>query len=136
MDRSHWVLPLAFGLAILILTGCGKDEPSVKVAPASGRVVSVGDIKARGLILFVPNIGVGKEAIQAEGIVAEDGAFSMETYPHGKGVIPGSYKVILVGSVAKGAKRYGRYSAPRTTPWTIEIDEAGNTDIELKLTDD
>jgi hypothetical protein len=124
------------GCAILILTGCSKDGPAVKLAPARGRVVSVGDAKARGPISFVPDVKDGNAGMPAEGTIAEDGTFSVETYPHGKGAIPGSYKVILAGGAGKKAQKYKKYTTAGTTPWAVEIPETGKTDIELKFIDD
>ena len=54
-------------------------------------------------VCFIPDITKGnRDGQQATGQTAEDGSFTLQTYPHGEGVMPGYYKVtcVVFGGVA------------------------------------
>ncbi len=85
-------------------------------------------------ICFIPDITKGnRDGLQATGQTAEDGSFTLQTYPHGDGVMPGFYKVtcIVFGGVAVPQK----YRNATQTPLVVEVKEQGNDHLFLNLTD-
>jgi hypothetical protein len=85
-------------------------------------------------LCFVPDLGRGnRDGLQATGQTAEDGSFTLQTYPHGPGVMVGSYKVICI--VYGGPKIPQIYRDPTQTPLAVVVKEPGIDDLILALSD-
>lgn len=116
-----------FLIGLMFLAGC-SDKP--KLVPFAGKVVVEGRTRLSGdpIIALVPVAGLGKERLQ--GMINPDGSFKLSTYPHGDGVMPGKYKVLVQFD---GGKMYEHYAAANTTPLEIDVPDSGLTDYEIKL---
>jgi hypothetical protein len=85
-------------------------------------------------ICFIPDITKGnRNGLQATGQSTENGSFTLQTYPHGDGVMVGFYRVtcIVFGGVALPQK----YRNAVQTPLVVEVKEPGNDHLLLNLTD-
>ncbi len=114
-------------VGLLSLAGC-SNKP--KLVTFTGKVVAEGRAQLGGdpTIALVPVEGLGKERIQ--GMIGPDGAFKLNTYPHGDGVMPGKYKVLIQFD---GGKAFEHYTAANTTPLEVDVSDAGLTNYEIKL---
>jgi hypothetical protein len=114
-------------VALLPLAGC-SNKP--KLVPFTGRVVVEGRTQLGGdpIVALVPAEGLGKERLQ--GMINPDGAFTLNTYPHGDGVMPGRYKVLVQFN---GGKPFEHYGSAETTPLEVAVPDSGLTDYEIKL---
>lgn len=108
------------------LSGC-KDTP--KLAPVTGRVVVEGRPTGNDTVAFVPVGGLGKERSLA--LLDREGKFTLRTHPHGEGVMPGKYKVLV--QLEPGSKLFEHYGHADTTPLEVEVPDAGLKDYENKL---
>jgi hypothetical protein len=119
---------LVLVVGLLTLAGC-SNRP--KLVPFSGKVVAEGRKQLSGdpIVALVPVGGQGKERIQ--GMILPDGTFKLNTYPHGDGVTPGKYKVLVQFD---GGKAFERYAAANTTPLEVDVPDGGLTNYEIKLT--
>lgn len=121
--------PTAFLLiGLLFAAGCG-DKP--KLVSFSGKVVVEGRTPPYGgdpIVALVPAEGLGKERLQ--GMINPDGSFKLNTYPHGDGVMPGKYKVLVTFD---GGKAFQHYAAADTTPLEVDVPNSGLTNYEIKL---
>jgi hypothetical protein len=114
-------------VGLLCLAGC-SGRP--KLVPFTGKVVVEGRARLAGdpTVALVPVAGLGKERLQ--GMINPDGSFKLSTYPHGDGVMPGKYKVLVQFD---GGRAFERYAAADTTPLEVEVPDSGLTDYEIKL---
>ena len=84
-------------------------------------------------ICFIPDITKGnRNGLQATGQTTADGSFTLQTYPHGDGVMPGFYKVTC--TVFGGVALPQKYRNATQTPLTAEVKE-GNDHLLFNLTD-
>ncbi len=107
------------------VAGCGARP---KLAPLAGRVVMAGQAVAAGSVTFYPE-GGGDSAV---GTLGADGSFAASTYPHGDGVAPGRYKVVLDSGLAARIKK-PLYADPTKTPWSVTVPDAGVSDLVLEV---
>jgi hypothetical protein len=125
----------AAGLLFLmaLLGGCGgSDGGGARLAPARGRVIFKGEGVSAANIYFMPDADKGNNGAMASAILQEDGSFDMETYPKGKGVAPGAYKVTLdLGR--RRDKELDRFRRVETTPLKVEVSEEGDTNLLFDL---
>lgn len=115
-------------VGLLAVSGCGGGP---KLVPFTGKVVVEGrtqPISGDAVIALVPVEGLGKERLQ--GMINPDGAFKLTTYPHGDGVMPGKYKILIQFN---GGKVFEQYTAANTTPLTVDVPDSGLMDYEIKL---
>jgi hypothetical protein len=85
-------------------------------------------------ICFIPDITKGnRDGLQATGQTAEDGSFTLQTYPHGDGAMVGSYKVICI--VFGGIAIPQKYRNPTQTPLAADVKEPGADHLVFVLTD-
>ncbi|MGD9856887.1 MAG: hypothetical protein AB7U20_18215 [Planctomycetaceae bacterium] len=121
----RWNFVLSCGM---LLAGCGDSGP--QRVPVTGQIVlSDGKPVFPGSIAFVPQEG---GEYQASTLLHEEGRFTMRTYPHGEGVVPGKYKVVLslgMGSPAELAK----YSNVKSSPLEVIVPETGLESVTLTL---
>lgn len=111
---------------LALLVGCGpKDKPAlVKV---TGKVTKESAPVTAGSIIFYPDAANSYQKDNPSGMLEIDGSFTIKTFPFGEGVPPGKYKVILAPQLATRLEKPD-YSKPDTTPWSIEVPEAGIAD--------
>ena len=119
-------------MAVLALTsaGCGGGP---KLVPVSGRVAyEAGGPVTAASICFIPDAGRGNHGQLATGLLAEDGTFTLRTYPHGDGAMIGSYKVTV--SLGRGtSKKLAKYTRENATPFKIDVPPEGLADLVLTL---
>src|SRR5262249_26895639 len=124
---------LVCGLVIGMSLGCqGPDTP--KLVPVHGQVKYKQRPLGGATVCFIPDITKGnRDGLQATAQTAEDGSFQLQTYPHGAGVMPGSYKVTC--TVFGGVSVPQKYRNAMQTPLVLEVKEPGNEHLLLNLTD-
>ena len=120
-------LPVLVLVGLLPLAGCNSKP---KLVPFAGRVVAEGREQLGGdpTVALVPVEGLGKERLQ--GMINPDGGFKLNTYPHGDGVMPGKYKVLVQFN---GRKAFEHYGSAETTPLEVAVPDSGLTDYEIRL---
>jgi len=127
-------------LLALLPAGCGRGGPELvkvtgRVQYADGRPVTAASI------VFTPE-GAGKESkppgegteqLGATSLLAQDGSFSLRSYPHGDGAMVGRYKVTV--SLGRGAntKSLAEYTRVGTTKLAIDVPPQGLTDLVITL---
>jgi hypothetical protein len=117
-------LVLATGV-LAIVSGCARSDGSgPKLAPVTGRVIYKNEAVTAASIFFIPDAEKGNRGEMASAILQSDGSFTMETYPKGPGVLPGTYKVTFdLGR--RPDKELQPYRDAKTTPITIDVGEQG-----------
>ena len=136
MIRSRGCKQLAFLVlgAVLITSGCAKGPTPPRLVPVRGKVVYKGKPVPLASIQFIPDASKGSQGFAAVGQTKQDGTFTLQTYPHGPGAVPGAYAV----TVTLEARRQGiprRYADAEQTPLRIEIKDEGAPDLLLPLMD-
>jgi hypothetical protein len=136
MIRSRCRPPLALTLlcAGLLAGGCGQGPTPPRLVPVSGRVLYKGRPVPLAAIRFVPDLSKGAQGFTATGRTEQDGTFTLQSYPHGPGAVPGAYAV-TVTLEGRGAGIPGRYADAERTLLRVEIKEQGAPDLLLRLTD-
>jgi hypothetical protein len=134
---THKSLPARFFipaiLSLAFLCGCASsDGKGPKLAQVTGRVIFNNQAVTAAEIYFVPDAEKGNRGEGATAILQTDGSFTMETYPKGTGVIPGSYKVKL-GLGRRPEKELDKYRDVKTTPLSIDVPEQGIKDYVIEL---
>jgi hypothetical protein len=65
-------------------------------------------------------------------LLAEDGSFTLRTYPHGDGAMLGPYKVTI--SLGRDTSRkLAKYTRQNDTPFHIDVPPEGIADLVLTL---
>jgi hypothetical protein len=125
MRRIAWL-----GVLALAVAGCGGGP---KLVPVKGRVVYAnGQPVTAASVSFTPDAATGNNAILATGLLAEDGTFTLRTYPHGDGAMIGSYRVTV--ALGFGATRkLAKYTRLKDTPLRIDVPAEGRTGLVLTL---
>lgn len=119
MRRAIW-WPV---LTLLLAAGCGGgDRP--KLVTVTGKVLHKGQPLTAGSVTFHPVPGVTYNGDRPSSVLQVDGSFTMQTYPHGDGAPPGSYKVTLSNELATRIK-LPNYANAEKTPLKIDIPDAG-----------
>src|SRR5260370_25677419 len=96
------------------LSGCQGPAPP-KLVPVHGQVKYKQRPLSGATICFIPDITKGnRDGLQATAQTVEDGSFTLQTYPHGDGVMPGFYKVtsIVFGGLAGSHKTNNAHPTP------------------------
>ena len=135
MLRACVMLALMSGLA-----GCGGDAavgPRVKIVPLTGTISLDGKPHGPATVRFVPqSADGGVKTASAE--VKADGTFAATTYVTGDGIAPGKYDVELGGTSDAGsidpAQMMSAIQGASIENTSIDVPEAGLTDVEIKLT--
>lgn len=124
----------------LMFTGCGpsRDPNLPPTAPAGGTVTYNGKPIDHGAITLHP-LGEGNPAV---GAIDANGNFELSTYARGDGAVLGQHKVTVdipppldgmhAGEVLKVPKAY---TAPETSPITVEITADGENRLQLVVED-
>jgi hypothetical protein len=116
-------------LLAVAVAGCGP-APSAGLVPVSGRVTYRGKGVPLATVQLLPDAGRAEPVPTATGQTGDDGTFTLQTPPRGKGVAPGRYRVTV--------QQYNsaiptKYANPDTTTLHIEIPPEGLTNWQLTL---
>ena len=128
-------------MALVAAAGCGTKVPAPPTTqPVHGKVMLNGEaVTTGGFVRFVPVEGGGGRF--AEGMIAEDGSYSVSAFKGQAGTLPGEYKVYFsavqnasegeVGKVPR-LKLPTKYLNAKTTDLTATV-ASGDNDINLDL---
>jgi len=111
VSRRFWPLATArvaaLGLPYLMLVcGCGESGP--RTIEIRGTVTTGGKTLEGGTITFKPtNVPDGGARRPAIGQIESDGSYTLSTFTHGDGALPGEYAVVITSLVG----------APPLTVW-------------------
>ena len=119
---------------VVVLGGCSKGPAPPRLVPVSGKLVYQNKPVPLAWLRFYPDAPQQGQGFVADGQSKEDGTFSLQTYPHGPGAVPGRYKVTITLE-ARGTGFPTRYADPEQTPLRIEVKEEGTADLLLRLAD-
>ncbi len=106
---------VAAALSLAVLAGCGEGFPdTVRVR---GKVTYQGEPLSEGTIAFHPAGPRGEQLYRpAVGVIA-DGAYQLQSFRHGDGVMPGEYAVVIEsyegGPTAEDPDRPQNWLIPR-----------------------
>ena len=120
----------ALGLLLALAAGCGGEKP--KLVTVSGRVTANGRGVTAGSVYLTPDAANAYGKDRPSGALQLDGSFTVSTFPFGEGVPVGKYKVTLGPEVADRLKKPA-YKDPAKTPWTLEVPDAGVSDLVLEV---
>jgi hypothetical protein len=132
MKRMQRGLAATLLLILPLLSGCGSDGRGAKLAPVTGRVIFKNEAVTAASVYFLPDAAKGNNGSMASAILQQDGSFTMDTYPKGKGVAPGAYRVTFDLGRRK-EKELDKYRKVETTPLTYEVPEEGLADLLIDL---
>lgn len=120
---------LLAALAASVLPGCGGGP---KLAPVTGKVLYKGKGLTAGSIYLYPDEGNAWQGDRPSSVLQLDGSFTMGTHPHGPGVPPGKYKVLLGPPLAS---RLGKpeYASEANPPWRLEVPDEGANDVVFEV---
>ncbi len=145
-SRTRWLLTFA------LLAGCGGSDDKwkdnrPKTVKAAGVVTLNGRPLDEAQIVLVPSGG----SHAGSALSNKDGEFSLQAFPPDDGAVPGKYNVMVVkslvpqnpdpGSPESKVAQYAKllvpkkYTDPAKSGLTIEIPEAGTTELKLELKD-
>lgn len=119
---------LTIGLAVL--SGCG--QASLPLAPVAGRLTYRGRYVSKATVQLLADATKGTHAPTATGETGQDGSFTLQTPPHGAGVMPGHYKVTVRQYHSSIPTKYGN---PARTPLQVEVPPGGLSDWTIQLKD-
>ncbi len=112
--------------------GCGKTP---ELVPATGKILFEDQPIPGALIKLVPEMETG--GFTAHATSDHAGAFTVETYPHGQGASPGSYRVVVKMGTCCGEDHGivipSKYSDPLQTPLRVHVTDKGLEPKELRL---
>lgn len=122
------------GLAGLSIVGCGQKGP--ELVPVKGRLLdNRGQPVFPGSVWLVVDGSTSSTeagALDASGMLQEDGSFTIRTYPHGEGAMVGRYRVTL--SLGAGSSpKLAKYAGPRTSTILVDVPKEGVTDLVIRL---
>lgn len=138
-------------LSVVLCCGCARDADDKwksgrpKTVPARGTISLAGKPLGRAQIVLVPATGEHG----GSGLSSENGSFSLASFPPDDGVVPGSYRVMIVKSEMpqnpdpdgpeSTEPRYAKslipekYTNPDTSELVVDIPDSGDVNIQLKL---
>ncbi len=135
--------PFAMLAAALVgVVGCGPSVPPPPTTqPVHGTVTLGGQPVTRGFVRFVPT--QGSSGRFAEGMIAEDGSYSVSAFKGQAGTLPGDYNVYF-SSIQRAAEGEAegeplaipkKYLRPETSELKVTV-TSGDNDIPLDLQPD
>jgi hypothetical protein len=116
---------------MIAMPGCGPKS-TLQLVPVSGKVTYRGRGVSRATVQLLADTAKGTEAPTATGQTDTDGSVTLQTPPHGTGVVPGHYRV-TVQHYSSGIPTV--YSNAAKTPLRVEVPPGGLTDWKLALPD-
>jgi hypothetical protein len=90
----------------------------------TGKVTFKNEPLTAGSVWFAPDAGNGYAGEKPSCQLQADGSFTMRTYPHGDGVPPGEYKVLLDPALANRIKK-PEYGDAAKTPLKLTVPDGG-----------
>jgi hypothetical protein len=139
MSLLRWfaVVPMA-GL-VFVGPACSPAGP--KLHPVRGSVL-FNDQPAEGATVILDPVGTYDVGAKPTGVVGADGAFTVQTHPHGDGAPAGEYAVLVTwyppgsrGLDNPKNKLAAKYGDPALTPVPKIIVQPGRNDLEpVRLT--
>jgi hypothetical protein len=130
--RNQWFV---CGVVLLCLAGCRGAPAKPTLSPVRGTVTYKGKPVTQGEISFEP---IDKTIRRCSSGI-KDGAFDMWTMAgttKPDGAMPGTFKVVVLGSVGTGKDAQPvpqRFADAGTTPKTVEIKSGGDTNLTIDL---
>ncbi|HVX13109.1 MAG TPA: hypothetical protein VHC22_18135 [Pirellulales bacterium] len=125
--------------ALVGAVGCGPSIPAPpSTQPVHGNVTLEGEPVTRGFVRFVP--AAGSSGRFAEGMIAEDGSYSVSAFKGQAGTLPGDYQVYF-SSIQRAAEGESegdplaipkKYLRPETSELKVTV-TSGDNDIPLEL---
>jgi hypothetical protein len=133
-----------------LFVGCsgGEDKWKAgrpKTVEAAGTITLNGKPLDQAQVVLLPTGGQNGGSAMSD----DQGAFNLSSFPPDPGVVPGSYKVMIVkanvpelqdeeSAEAKVPQRAKllvpkKYTDPKTSGLTVEVPEAGKKDILIEL---
>ena len=118
------------GVWVFLLSGCSDGRP--QRVPVSGQVLIDGDPVRGGVVQVIP-----KNARPANGMLDEEGRFTLTTFDKEDGCVLGTHNVMVMAVREEGTRDYWmapkKYSSPVNSGLTTTID--GPTDsLTIELT--
>jgi hypothetical protein len=142
-----WII-VASGCILMTLPGCGNKNPTT--IPVQGRITYLGKPLTMGEVQFSPTSETpGVLRRLAIGEIDLQGVYSLSTFAHGDGVLPGEYAVTVTLPKRKSGVEGGdaatsigpfvpsRYSALDKTPLKVVVpaDASGTLQLDFELKD-
>ena len=125
------VIRIIAGLLLVSqVTGCGPTPPAM--VSVTGKVTLDGKPVTAGSITFHPDTANAFQDDHPSSLLQLDGSFQMKTYPFGKGVPPGKYKVTLAPELATRVKQ-PEYANTESTPWELVVTDSGISEHEFQI---
>jgi len=130
-----------FGVASILLHGCGKGENLPEVAPVTGKVMIGGEPLASAMVTFHP-AGDGNKGMASTEV---DGSYVLNTYGTKDGAVVGQHTVTVErylppmptqpgGRIPSARSTVPRkYNRPETSPLKFEVKSGTNNVIDLPL---
>lgn len=122
--------------AVLAAAGCSSQFSPPPMVPAAGKAY----YKNKPLVGFGIQLNPtapGEKKNIANGVTDETGAFKLTTfYPkigQLQGAAVGRYKAFLVPYPGGTTRVPSEYLDPEKSPWTVEIGQDGNPNMELRI---
>jgi hypothetical protein len=117
-------------VVVFAAVGCSKNPHLV---PAAGTIQAQGQPVANATVQFTPDPVKNPSGFSATAQVGDDGAFRLQTPPHGEGAMPGSYRVTVTGYPGQKLSFPSKYTRLDQTTLLVEIPPEGKSDLILKL---
>ena len=126
MKKLAWTACL-----LALLCGCNRGENPTNVIEVSGKAVSADGRPLQHVELtFYPTQRGGTTATAK---VGADGSFVPTTLNNQKGIVPGSYKVVIARLPGKSGTRVPqKYADELTTDVRVDVEESGR-EITVKM---
>lgn len=123
--RIGWLIVLlAIGVA-----GCTRGPTLV---PVTGEVAFNGKPVVPGSVHLEPVDGPDAGVMRASSLLQLDGSFTIRTYPHGEGAMPGKYRIYL--QLGPGTKPdLALFTDVTKSPLLVDVPEAGLKGYHLEL---
>ncbi len=118
-------------VVLLMISACSNSGP--KLYPVTGQLF-YGEEPAEGATVVLHLKDGPANAPKPAGTVGADGAFKLNTHPHGEGAPAGDY-IVVVTWFPEGARALGNpknklpesYALPTTSPLTATVQEGATT---------
>jgi hypothetical protein len=139
--NSNRSSPLAMLAAVMVAAaGCGPHIPPLPATePVHGNVTLDGQPVTNGFVRFLPETGSGGRF--AEGMITEDGSYTVAAFKGKAGTLPGEYKVYFSGQPQAAEEDHDeapppdvpkKYLRPETSDLKVTV-SGGDNDIPLEL---
>ncbi len=114
-----------------VLVCCSGCDRGPSLVPVEGRVTYNGKPVVPGAIFFEPTEGAAGSQMRASSLLQIDGSYTLRSYPHGDGAVPGDYRVYL--QLGHGNQELSKLTDSTHSPLAATIPEAGRKDLDFEL---